>query len=488
MSTSDFLLILSILVTLITVSIANNKKLWLYKFSNWSIFIGILWGFFINYLVFYEKLPSVLQPSFMEFDNGLRPDYWAYIIAVLGLLLLMFYIAKCKYFPRKNWDKIVNYYRDLITENPVLLIAAIEKYHLKNMEQSIKRINNDSKEEPSPYENENWEKQSSPRRYSASLSAMVWTEVVFTEEFVSQCAKVRPLFLLRFFSQYQGNNIPNGKEMIQLFFKEFIKSKNTVFIRELEEFFNHENEPIINQAEKMTFFKYIFQKDFLWLTKYEIVRAIGEEAEKEIATEWASFAKKTNEWDNEKYQRTISYQCLRLYALQYMYLSEFWTQHPDYKKDEIDCREWLPFSHTLTYICKAIHSQTAKIESGIYADKFIDNCREVIYDVLGYIGKYCSADYVSSLVQCNLDITRDVNKDNPICIPKDSTIVAMEQYIRLVEYQNIDNEVQKEYLDFLMKKKMNMTYWKEALDEVGKKYGEKGSFTQLKQLFTQNEK
>lgn len=157
MSTSDFLLILSILVTLITVTIANNKKLWLYKFSNWSIFIGILWGLFINYLVFYEKLPSVLQHSFMEFDNGLRPDYWAYIIAVLGLLLLMFYIAKCKYFPRKNWDKIVNYYRDLITENPVLLIAAIEKYHLKNMEQSIKRINNDSKEEPSPYENENWE-------------------------------------------------------------------------------------------------------------------------------------------------------------------------------------------------------------------------------------------------------------------------------------------------------------------------------------------
>ena len=431
MSASDFLLILSILVTLITVTIANNKKLWLYKFSKWSIFIGILWGLLINYLVFYEELPSVLHASCMEFDNGLRPDYWAYIIAVLGLLLLMFYIAKCKYFPRKNWDKIVNYYRDLITENPALLIGAIEKYHLKNMEQSIRKFNKDSKEEPSPYENDNLGKHSPTRQYSGSLSSMVWSEVMLTEEFVSQCAKVRPLFLLRFFSQYQGNNIPNGKKLIQFFFKEFIKSKNPVFLRELEEFFNHENEPIMNQAKKTTFFKYIFQKDFLWLTKYEIVRAIGEEAEKEISTEWASFAKKTNEWDNEKYQRTISYQCLYLYALQYMYLSEFMSQHPNYKKDEVNHQEWLPYNHTLANICKAIHSHTSKIESGIYADKFIDNCREVIYDVLGYIGKYCSTDYVSSLVQCNLEISKYTHNENPMCVPKDATIVAMEQFIRL---------------------------------------------------------
>lgn len=483
MSKSDFLMILSILVTLITVTIANNKKLWLYKFSNWSIFIGILWGLCINYLIFYEELPSVLQASFMEFDNGLRPNYWAYIIAVVGLLLLMFYIAKCKYFPRKNWDKIVNYYRDLITENPVLLIAAIEKYHLKSIEQLLKANKASSTNNPTAVESLSRPKRKMIEAFfnkwrGDELSSMVWSDIILTEGFVCQCARIRPLFLLRIFAQYRGDKDTNVEKLIQLFFKEFIKSKNPVFIRELEEFFNRENEPIINQAKKKTFFKYIFQKDFLWLTKYEIVRAIGEEAEKEIATEWASFAKKTNEWGNGKYQQTISYQCLRLYALQYLYLSEYMD-----KFGGKECENRLPFDLTLAHLCNAIRHQTSIVEDGTYADKFIFDCRDMIHRVLCAIGTKYNTYYVMSLLHCDLGITKQISEDTSNICQKDATIKVMEQYILLSEVHLISPTAKKEYLNYLKMRKKDLKYWKEALAEVHSQFQKEDAYNELKGLF-----
>lgn len=495
MTTSDFLVILSILVALVAITVANNKKLWLYKFSSLSWVIGGIWAVLVNFLIFYESLRDKGMPAILEFSWGIRADYWGYFLSVFGLLGLMIYVGKGKHFPKSNWENVLNYYRDLITENPSLLVGIIERYHLRHIKCFIKDYNELSKVETSSYEENNIVAKKSVRsKISAmfkiwegdKLSERVWSEILLTEEFISQCARVHPLFLLRIFSQYHGDNIPDGKRKIQLFFRELIKSKHPVFLRELDEFFNHENKPVVTQSQTMAFFKHILQKDILWFTKYEIVFAIGEEAEKEISTEWSSFSKRTDEWDTAKYHQSICYQCLQLYAIQYMYLSEFMSGHPNYQKDiGPNHREWLPYSHTMARICKAIARQTP--ESGTFADKYIDDCREMIYDVLGYVGEKYS-DYVSSLLQCNLDITRVVKQDDPICIPKDSTIVAMEHYICLVEYQNLNDKGQKEYLNYLMKKKINMVFWEEALVEVEKKYGEKRAFTQLKQLFTQNEK
>ncbi|MBR6162229.1 MAG: hypothetical protein IKQ75_10270 [Bacteroidales bacterium] len=482
MGTSDFLMVISILVALVTVTIANNKKIWLYKFTYRSLYVGLVCVVLVNYLIFYDYLCNIRKwPAFLAHENGLPAEYWAYLISVLGLVVLIFYVAKCKLFPKKNWDKIVNYYHELMTENPSLLIGFIEKYHLSNFERSIKRFNQESNMDPSPYEEDMKKKFCHRKIFTDGLSSKVWSDIILTEEFVFQCVRIHSLFPLRIFSLYQGDNIPNGKELIQLYFKELIKKKNPIFMQELEEFFQHEKEPVIDQAVHRIYFKYIFQKDFPWLAKYEVVRAVGKEAEKEIATEWPSFKKKTNEWDNEKYHQTVSYQCMRMYALQYMYLSEFIKKHPD-EEHKKPCREKLPYANTLADICKAIYRQTSNIENGTYADKFIDDCRTVIYEVLCFMSKGNSIDYVSSLVQCNLGITKYINNDYPPHYPKDATSIVMEQYIHLC-VNGLNDKVKEEYLKYLSKIEMNLKYWNEALAELRETYEEEPAFNQLKELF-----
>ena len=356
MSTSDFLVLLSIMVTLITVTIANNKKIWLYKFSILGMLLGVALCLIINFFIFYYDFRSMGMPAILEYNKGLRADYWGYIISVISLFLLALYVAKSKYFPKSNWEKIVRYYKELLVENPSLLIGFIESYHLQHIEQIIEEYNSDVQRKASS-KNESFFNELSGK----TLSTKVWSEVFLTREIVCQIAKIHPLLFLRLFSQYHSNTIPEGKEFLQLYFKELIKNRNPIFIKELNEFFNHENDSILARAEKTNFFKEILQKDDLWIVKHEIVRAIGEDAKMEIVTEWSSFLQDKNEWNNAKYNQTICYQCLQLYSLQYMYLTEYMAKHPEIKIDVVNASEFIPYDNTIADICKVINRQESSI-------------------------------------------------------------------------------------------------------------------------------
>ena len=53
MTSSDFLVLITILLAIVSTAIANNKMIWIYKFSRFSIITYILIMIAINYFIFF---------------------------------------------------------------------------------------------------------------------------------------------------------------------------------------------------------------------------------------------------------------------------------------------------------------------------------------------------------------------------------------------------------------------------------------------------
>lgn len=56
MTSSDFLVLITILLAIVSTAIANNKMIWIYKFSRFSIITYILIMIAINYFIFFRGM------------------------------------------------------------------------------------------------------------------------------------------------------------------------------------------------------------------------------------------------------------------------------------------------------------------------------------------------------------------------------------------------------------------------------------------------
>lgn len=161
MTSSDFLVLITILLAIVSTAIANNKMIWIYKFSRFSIITYILIMIAINYFIFfpwYEQRGIYIERLMIK--GSPMAATWGYILSLVFIFLLIWKIAIYRHFPSSNKAKLISYYKSLINSNINVLTEYLQTYHLEEIEKLITKINksyneqNNALQEESPWNDE----------------------------------------------------------------------------------------------------------------------------------------------------------------------------------------------------------------------------------------------------------------------------------------------------------------------------------------------
>ena len=93
MTSSDFLVLITILLAIVSTAIANNKMIWIYKFSRFSIITYILIMIAINYFIFfpwYEQRGIYIERLMIK--GSPMAATWGYILSLVFIFLLIFFL------------------------------------------------------------------------------------------------------------------------------------------------------------------------------------------------------------------------------------------------------------------------------------------------------------------------------------------------------------------------------------------------------------
>lgn len=132
MTPSDFLMLISIVLAIVAIAAANNKKIWLYKFATIEKYIAILVSLVVLCLIWYDGIITHL--NFIKYEwfyceRGLNSRTWAFIIAVLMLFVFIVRVSIQTCFPKSRREDLVQYYKRLIHSDINLLIEYLYQYH-----------------------------------------------------------------------------------------------------------------------------------------------------------------------------------------------------------------------------------------------------------------------------------------------------------------------------------------------------------------------
>lgn len=148
MSVSDFLVLITIVLTLVTIAVSNNKKIWLYKFYKGDFYLLFLSVLCMHYLMAFSwfEQKGWFIPVFVQ-RNGISANILAYIIALLTLSYFIYIIGWRKNFPCSKHEDVIKYYKGLINGNISLLIEYLEDYHKDKIQKSIHTVNKIDRDE-----------------------------------------------------------------------------------------------------------------------------------------------------------------------------------------------------------------------------------------------------------------------------------------------------------------------------------------------------
>ena len=136
MKPSDFLTILTIVVAVWTVIPKKEKNFILLFFSKvelWSLLAGVA---YVHFLMSFDWLTDNWFPwlSFFTVENGIPAETWAYIVALL-LLVVPVVTVWFGYFSRHKKQSLIRHYNSLLKQDEIdLLSGYILKYHIHDIQ------------------------------------------------------------------------------------------------------------------------------------------------------------------------------------------------------------------------------------------------------------------------------------------------------------------------------------------------------------------
>ena len=330
MKPSDFLMLISIVLALVAIASANNKKIWLYKFNKCtSLIIALLYVILINYLIFYNDFRSRgLYFAFLECDRGIECANIAYIVSVVSVIALIKYVAKCNHFPTSRHNELLQYYNDIFYTNFPLLLEYINTYHKKELEKHIKSINESAQKEDSKNISElikderEYQKSSEKKSHKTiPLTTQIFNDLILTKPFIDNSIRIAPFWYLELFSNLETTRIPNSKEMIQYYCVRLVELNNYTFKQELNEMFNHESTNVLDCINENTSYLKMLFSDNYFITRFDIIQSIGEAALLEAKSRRSLFLMKTSDDKEDLYHSSLCYQFVMLHNLLYRYLA-----------------------------------------------------------------------------------------------------------------------------------------------------------------------
>ena len=381
MTISDFLILISIGVAVITMCEANNKKIWRYKFSVWSslfVFSLLLW---ILYLIKYPSFRALgWYLPFFECEMGFSCGTWAFIISIVLLVYVAYKIAFQKHFPKSQHNSLISYYHGLIYSDFDLLLSYLEYYHNPNsichLAKAIillKRKKNTNK----------------------SLENRIRREIVYDYYFIEKIVSTSPSLFLEhttsLYSTQDDETITANEYYAKCLTKEF----NYRFYDAIENAYKKCNEYkdcIMTVVVKQNpLLRNLFQdKDYY--THIQLIHIFRDEAVREVSTRNSVFDQSYN-WNGlTDYYHSIFYQYLMLYTITLEHI--FDKLHNTKGKAPKSTLECIGSIYELNP--SFLYGFTDKSETiTTFRDRLSEEIENIVFDLVLYCEKHNYPDRIS---------------------------------------------------------------------------------------------
>lgn len=455
MSISDFIVVLSIIITLVTVVISNNKHLWLYKFD-WKITIFLIAiVLFIHYLIFFDKCfySWGLYFDFFMCKNGIDANIWAYIITVVSLLILILYVGRFPYFPKTNNNKIIRYYESLINTDIVRLMKDIDNYHKKDIDNYFYT----------------YEQNKSESIKKDNLTPMVIYKILFNENFIKKSFEIEPIYFLKSIKNLYSNN-ENFYPAIENYFTLFINSEYSNFVGRM--FIRYENKNAAEVIKNRDFFSLIFKPDLLFILDFEVNGIFGEAAYEELKYGNPIFNEEQDEKSLIIYKKSTCYKFLKFTELFNRYLIEN-NNILDIKKLHL---------YYINLISNKILEKYSINNTNNYANKLFNDCIITINLLLRRSFTKDNHEYIHLYVTTLINMYQNTIPFTNICISN-----IFDQFINLsVEFSS--TQCSLSYFNCIENNKEKINdIAKEILDQMSEEVKNNKAYKELTKLFNIDE-
>lgn len=391
MSISDFLVLITIVLTLVTIAVSNNKKIWLYKFYKGDFYLLFLSVLCMHYLMAFSwfEQKGWFIPVFVQ-RNGISASILAYIIALLTLSYFIYIIGWRKNFPCSKHEDVIKYYKGLINGNISLLIEYLEDYHKDKIQKSIHTVNKIDRDEDNkmPFEAKSNKLQ---KKKSQSLNGAVLQNVIFLPEFIESSSSINPLFFLECVYQLKTDRLCGAEDSIHFYFRNLMRIKSMKFVREMTELLNYkEGSNIEYELRDTSFLSRMFTYvDFI--TELKVFRAFGEEALLEANMGNRIFSLEVDEFHDHEYHQTSCYMCLCFYDILFRRLIAL--------LDANSGKMSFVYLYYLKLVCDSLVDKYSQCGEKSYAMKYIDDVTYNIHQWLECIAKKGITGYTYDLVK-----------------------------------------------------------------------------------------
>lgn len=383
MTLGNVLTIISIIITIFSFAYSSNRKIIFYKFTFFDIIISLAALLAVSYFLMFPVMyaNNIYVDCLVLNDNKyLKPDEWAYLIAISFLFYVGYKAFISKKIPSKNKSKLFEYYNELIHENIPLLISCLRSYHSSEIEKSISKLNEDLNEKEEKLDEQyNFGHTIKIPKLSYKNKISIFS-ILFNRDFIyGTIEKQYTFFFLETVHNLINPNLDGYKEAVEYYYRTLINSRNSKFTRAIlhtENFMTDTSyTDVAYKLNEYQFCNLTFSNPS-FCVEMKVWRSFGEEGLKDAQTS-ILYQRQVSEWMNVNYKESPAYICLSFYNILVRQIIF------EYLKNQQNKKNCYIYIYYLYLICDgAITNVLPQNYKNSYAEKLLGDTKSVFYNLL----------------------------------------------------------------------------------------------------------
>lgn len=369
MNLGSILTVISILIALASLAYSSSQRIVVYKFCKIHYIVLFLFVVLASYLLMFDKAyANGLYLCYLCYDSDkcLSAEQWAYILTLVFLGMVFYKVFISKDIPKCNTERLICYYENLISSNPVLLMSYLQTYHSEELEKQAKSMND---VENSTDKNKR--------------AGMLYKNIIFNPEFSSQTIGVgHPLYFLECVHSIANSSLCDFKESAQKYYRLLLKRRDCSLWESIINTNNYlDDDEYRNVAYRLDDYRFseltFGNVNFVLASK--IWRSFGEEGIID-ASAGALYNSKRSESLEEEYKKSPARICISFYDI-FIRQILYNALKNNLVANERFIKECFIDSSYLYSVCEEAISKS-NIYKGTYAELLVEDTKSVIYHLL----------------------------------------------------------------------------------------------------------
>ena len=386
MTISSVLTVISILVAMFSFAYSSNKRMIIYKFSVWNWVVCVLLLLLIVYLLLFDwvfanglYIKRLVHPE----DTYLRPDQWAFIVALTLILYVGYRVIISRKIPKNNQRQVLDYYEEIISSDIGLLIGYIKRFHQKEIKSIKSNLRKGQLKESHDIECLKLEDDNDTNYEPKNIIQCI----IFNKSFIEESIKQHyPLFFLENVYDITNEHYLGFQDAVYYYAATLLRTKDPT-LNALRHTNNYlDDSDCLNVAYRLN--EYIFSKllfsNTTFTIKSQIWKAFGEEGLRDAETD-AFYSERVSEWLDDTYWQHPARLCLAFYDIlirQLLYENIKSKKLPELESSDI-------YTFYIYLICDGMFSNHhIDTLNDSYAEKYLSEVTNSIFEWLKIMVKF----------------------------------------------------------------------------------------------------